>query len=436
MAPHSLHKLQGGNCYRPFSRRFSTTKNQCVVSFCHQNVAEKIMGKITICLADYYNRDDKTSLVYLITYIKRKKVTINTNVRVKRYLWDDQDKKIIGNSPQVKDDNLIIRACYSRLNDIFVRYRLMHKHKSLTKEIVEKEYATPSGSEDFYLFIEEIISKKKGLNADHTIQTYNTLLGKLKKFRPVMSFSDINCDMVNDFQKFIKEKKKVNPEDISNNPNTVSKTLRLLKVFVNEAIKRDLLKQSPFETIKIKRIEADREFLSSQELEKLLKTYKETILSDHYRNALRVFLFSCFTGLRISDAREVRLEDIQKDILVFKPAKTKNFQKTVRIPLTDPAKMFIRDAAINRLYGRIFQMESDQSINRKLKKIFDGVSINKHISFHCARHTFATIFLREGGKVQILQKLLGHYSISETMKYVHILPDDTEEQIKVFNKFI
>jgi integrase len=362
--------------------------------------------------------------------VKRKKVIINTNVRVKRELWDDHKKLIIGNSDQVKDDNLIIQACHGRLNDIFVRYRLMHRLKSLTKDILEKEYTNPSGSEDFYLFIEQIISKKKGLNSDHTIQTYYTLLGKLK-----MTFSDITCDMVNDFQKFIKEKKKINPEDVSNNPNTVSKTLRLLKVFINEAIKRDLIGQSPFETIKIKHIEADREFLSTQELEKLLKIYKETILPDHYRNALRVFLFGCFTGLRISDVREVRVEDIQKDILVFQPIKTQTTQKILRIPLTEPAKMLIWDAAPNRLYGRIFQMESDQSINRKLKKIVDGINMNKHISFHCARHTFATIFLREGGKVQILQKLLGHYSISETMKYVHILPDDTVEQIKVFNKF-
>lgn len=392
------------------------------------------MANIKICINDYYKRQNGEAFVYLVTYVKRKKVTINTFVKVKTDLWDPIAAKLKGNSKEVNDLNLIITNCRSRLNNIFVRYRLMYRE--LSAEILRQEYESPSGSEDFYLFIEQIISKKKGLNSDHTIQTYNTLLAKLKKFRPAMTFSDITCDMVNDFQKFIKEKKKVNPEDVSNNPNTVSKTLRLLKVFINEAIKRDLLEQSPFETIKIKHIEADREFLSSQELEKLLKTYKETILPDHYRNALRVFLFGCFTGLRISDVREVCVEDIQKDVLVFQPIKTQTIQKILRIPLTEPAKMLIRDAASNRLYGRIFQMESDQSINRKLKKIVDGINMNKHISFHCARHTFATIFLREGGKVQILQKLLGHYSISETMKYIHILPDDTEEQIKIFNKFI
>jgi integrase len=433
VAPPPPRKLKPGlslHQKRPGPQR---KRNQYSACICSQNVVKIFMASIKICINDYYKRQDGEAFVYLVTYVKRKRVIINTYVKVKIDLWDPAAAKLKGNGKEINDLNLIITNCRSRLNDIFVRYRLMHRE--LSAEILREEYESPSRSENFYSFIEEIISKKKGLNSPHTIQTYDTLLWKLKKFRPVMSFSDITCDMVNDFQKFIKAKKTSLPDAISNNPNTVSKTLRLLKVFINEAIKRDLIKQSPFETIKIKRIEADREFLSSQELEKLLKTYRETILPEHYRNALRVFLFSCFTGLRISDVREVRLEDIQKDILVFKPAKTDNFQKTMRIPLTEPAKIFIRDAAPNRLYGRIFQMESDQSINRKLKKIFDGISINKHISFHCARHTFATIFLREGGKVQILQKLLGHYSISETMKYVHILPDDTEEQIKIFNKF-
>jgi integrase/recombinase XerD len=393
------------------------------------------MAHIKVCINDYYKRRDCSSFVYLVTYVNNQKVTINTKVKVMISDWDPGEGIIKGSYKKIKDDNLIIRNCYARLNDVFVRYRLMNK--GLTKDILMKEYKTPSGSESFYHFIEDIISKKKGLNSEHTIHTYNTLLGKLKKFRPAMTFHDITCDMVNDFQKFLKAKKTTNePDAINNNPNTVSKTLKLLKVFINEAVRRKLLESSPFNSIKIKRVEADREFLLPDELKKLMETYKGTILPDLYRKTMRAFLFSCFTGLRISDVRALRMEDIQKDMLVITPVKTENIMKSLRIPLTKPARMLIKDAAPNRIYGHIFDMETNQSVNRKLKSILEGINIKKRISFHCGRHTFATIFLLEGGKVQVLQKLLGHYSITETMKYVHIIPDDMEEQVKVFNKYV
>ena len=98
--------------------------------------------------------------------------------------------------------------------------------------------------------------------------------------------------------------------------------------------------------------------------------------------------------------------------------------------------MLIKDAAPNRLYGHIFTMEADQTINKKIKDICGHAGINKKITFHCGRHTFATIFLQEGGSVEVLQQLLGHTDINETMKYVHILPNRIEEQMNVFNRYV
>jgi len=385
------------------------------------------MSRIKVCINEYYKRKDGEALVYLVTYLRRKKVTINTRVKVDPDRWDAVNAIVKGKGKEIDDINLMISNCRSRLNNIFVEYRL--RHRELSTEMLLKEYATQSDCSSFYSFFAEILNKKKGLNAENTIKTHETLLKKLKEFCPNLMFPDMTSDFVNDFQKWMKVEKK-------NNANTISKMLRILKIYINEAIRRKFMTDSPFNQVKIKRIEADREFLMPEELIILIDKYKGTILPDIYRETLRVFLFACFTGLRISDVREVRMQDIQKETLVFKPVKTSNINKTLRIPLTNPARMLIRDAAPNRVYGRIFKMDTDQSINRKLKDIFTGIGMNKHISFHCARHTFATIFLREGGKVQILQKLLGHYSISETMKYVHILPDDTEEQIKVFDRFL
>src|SRR5690606_23637544 len=82
------------------------------------------------------------------------------------------------------------------------------------------------------------------------------------------------------------------------------------------------------------------------------------------------------------------------------------------------------------LFERKFE---DQFINRELKKIATYLGIKKRITFHVARHTFATAFLRAGGKVENLQKLLGHSSLSQTMIYVHLVSLEANKDIHLMD---
>ena len=77
---------------------------------------------------------------------------------------------------------------------------------------------------------------------------------------------------------------------------------------------------------------------------------------------------------------------------------------------------------------------TDQFMNRELKKISRSLGIRKVVSFHASRHTFATCFLRAGGKVEMLQKLLGHSTINQTMEYVHILNQEANKEIMLLDK--
>lgn len=387
------------------------------------------MANITLYLNEDYKKDDGTRAAYLVTHIHGKKVRINTKVCVHPDFFDPAKKQLIGNSKDIKDARLIIEQCRSRMNEIFVNYRLMQK--DLTADIFRKEYENPTSFVDFYQFMDRLIAQKKGLNAENTIKTHNTLKEKLKKFKPELMFANIDEAFIAEFQKHMKMK-------LKNNANTIAKMFRIFKIYMNAAKKAGLINESPFKDYRIRQVEAEREFLDPEELTKLVDEYKKPkkIKSILERNTLRAFLFSCFTGLRVSDLKEIKMENIAKDTLVFIPVKTTNTtNKTLRIPLKKGAAALIKDAAPNRLYGRIFEFESEQKMNKRLKDICALMDIKKKISFHCGRHTFATIFLREGGKLHILQKLMGHYSIQETMKYVHILPDDTDEEMLLFDKY-
>lgn len=149
--------------------------------------------------------------------------------------------------------------------------------------------------------------------------------------------------------------------------------------------------------------------------------------NSNHREILKTFLFSCFTGLRFSDIENLQFDHIYDDMLIMKPQKTKFIDKTVKIPLCQPAKDLIDYSKKTR---KVFHVFSAQYVNRELKQIMDAVNIRKRITFHCARHTFATMYLRKTNDLAGLQKMLGHSNISETMVYAHALDDDIKINIK------
>jgi site-specific recombinase XerD len=142
---------------------------------------------------------------------------------------------------------------------------------------------------------------------------------------------------------------------------------------------------------------------------------------------LSIFLFSCFTGLRFSDVTKLKAENIIENFVVFTAEKTGKFQ---RVPINKTAQKFINPGPIfNEIY-------TNEYFNRELKNIAKICGIRKVLSFHVSRHTFATNFLVCGGRVEHLQKLLGHYKIEETMIYVHIVENLTNLQVFDMDKIL
>ena len=132
-------------------------------------------------------------------------------------------------------------------------------------------------------------------------------------------------------------------------------------------------------------------------------------------------MFSCFTGLRISDIQKLKQDDYFENYIIFIAQKTNKIQK---IPLNKTAQNFINTE------GTLFDDDfRDQTINDYLKDIARICGIKKRVTFHVGRHTFATQFLITGGKVEVLQKLMGHSKMETTMIYVHIVDTQKEDQI-------
>ncbi|HUW07853.1 MAG TPA: site-specific integrase [Williamwhitmania sp.] len=369
------------------------------------------MANVTVYIREDYTRKDGTNSLYAKFYIQRQSVKIPMDIYVKPEEWDKEKQRVRGNSKQSRDQNLIISKQVDAINNVFVRFRL--QQKTITKEEFFKEYTNPTIYVDFWDFMEREIKSRRGNISENTFRGQMSTVNKLRELVPNLQPKDITEDVINDMQKGLKK--------IKNGGNTIHKNMVTLKTYISKAIRKKLMEHNPFDVVKLHRHKAERLWLTEEELLNLIDKYNKEWLKPNLHKVLGYFLFSCFTGFRLSDVNAFCLENVVGEFIVLRPVKTKNVNSNiVTIPLTDPIRMLIKKVAPHRVRGSVFETYSDQKTNEYLKDIADMCGIDKALSFHSARHTFATYFLSKTNDVATLQRLLGHASIADTMIYVHI----------------
>ncbi len=362
-------------------------------------------------LRKYYHRKDGTYGVHFRIQLQGKKKWINTDVKIPAGNWSKTKHRVIG-LKNADDLNLVIENCRKKIDEIFIRYKLMNRE--LTRDLFTKEYENPGVYSDFNSYALKYIKDKKNIVAKNTILSMTAAVNKLIEFKPIIMFADLNEDLVNEFRKYLKRRFK-------NNANTISKNFTTFRAICRKAISDKIIETNPFAGMRLSKSQPDRVHLTRAELKILWE--KRRLLPENQQKVARFFLFSCFTGLRLSDMRRIRPEDIQDNCIHLRPLKTQNTtNELVTIPLTCYTTELLSELELKQ--GReIFRgMYVDQVINRHLKLIMATLEIKKKdLTFHSGRHTFASLFLEiNPGDVATLQKLLGHSSIQHTMVYVHI----------------
>lgn len=214
--------------------------------------------------------------------------------------------------------------------------------------------------------------------------------------------------------------------------NTIARHMKVIKRYINVARKKEIIIKDPFINYTIRSEETHRESLTEKELE-LLEQYRQHSESNEILNA---FLFSCYTGLRYSDIQKITKQDIysinRKKWMILKMHKT-NIE--VRIPVSTifDGKALLLSKAIPRSRGKLFLLESNQKTNRGIKCTLKKIGIRRNISFHCARHTFASLLIYRGVNITTVQKLLGHKSVKTTQIYSAVTDLTIEKEIKKSN---
>ena len=190
-----------------------------------------------------------------------------------------------------------------------------------------------------------------------------------------------------------------------------------LKTIVHQAIKDDLLTTDPTKSIDPPRmILPHKEFLTEEELKRLIQTpcSKEIVK--------RSFLFCCFTGLRISDVRELTWKKVifeeQGVHINYRQKKTKieNY-----VPLSENAISVLPPKDDKSDSDPVFLLPQETTIRKTLKEWMTNARIDKHITFHSSRHTCATLLLNSGVDIYTVKEILGHTDIGTTMKYTKVI---------------
>ncbi|MDF2433001.1 MAG: integrase/recombinase XerD [Mucilaginibacter sp.] len=200
--------------------------------------------------------------------------------------------------------------------------------------------------------------------------------------------------------------------------NTVWVRIKDIKTYINFAYENRIDVNLNYKKFAIAPEETNPTWLEENELNLLLDLYWNPDTAPNDRRNLRAFLFSCFTGLRISDLSRWNKDWIDGDEIVFVPTKrrwTKKEPKPLRIPIIPIAWEFINDLQADTL-----GIHSDQAYNRELKPLSGLAGFKKVLTSHVGRHTFATWLAIDGVPVLVISKLLGHKSTAPTMVYIHI----------------
>ena len=265
-----------------------------------------------------------------------------------------------------------------------------------------------------------------------TTQKYIMLFLKEKYRTSDIYLRSLNYKFLVDFEYFLR---KYSPDDFhtSMGNNTVMKHIERLRKLIKMAIRYDWLEKDPFISFKQKFHRVERGFLSEEEL-KRIEEKEFSIPRLQYVKDL--FVFGCYTGLAYIDVMKLSPENIQIGIdkqywLFTNREKTDN---PVRIPIL-PAAMDIlnryKDDMKALAQNRLFPNISNQKLNSYLKEIADLCQINKNLTFHLARHTFATtVTLTNGVPIESVSKMLGHTKISTTQIYAKVIEKKLGEDME------
>jgi site-specific recombinase XerD len=278
--------------------------------------------------------------------------------------------------------------------------------------------------------LKKLIGKE---NSYATYQKYNTAKNHFQAFLQKhyhvedVSIKAVDYQMIQQYGIYLKTEKGCSF-------NTATKFLQNLKTITSISIRSGWLVKDPFNGISLTLKEVDRPYLSFEELQRLIEFNS---VFDRLNRVRDFFVFSCYTGLAYIDVKKLKRAEIEGNDQMGFWIRTRR-QKTggrANIPLLDIPMSIIRNYCQLELLESedpILPILSNQKMNAYLKELADLCNIQKQLSYHVARHTFATtVTMMNGVPIETVSKMLGHKNIHSTQHYARIVDKKVGDDMKL-----
>lgn len=379
--------------------------------------------------------------VYMRITVDSKRTEISTKRDCEPAKWNSSAGRAKGTKEDIKTLNAYLDSLQTKV--LNVQQQLMTESKVVSGEMIKnKIFGTEAKAHTLIAIIDQHNSGIQQLiGKGYTKSTwtkYNTTKKHILDFLqfkyhiPDLTIKELKYEFINDFEFFLKAEKNI---DV----NTNAKYIKNLKKIIRECVIKGWLDKDPFLGYKVKHKDVEIPHLSAHEL-KLLE--KKSFTIDRLSTVKDIFIFSCYTGMAYIDSSMLTPDNI---IIGMDGKKwlVKNRQKTdiaSRIPLLPSALAIIekyKDHPKVCNTGKLLPMLSNQKVNAYLKEIADVCGIKKEITFHVARHTFATtVTLSNGVPIESVSKMLGHKKLQTTQLYAKVLDCKVSEDMKALNERI
>ena len=330
------------------------------------------------------NKQGECAVMCRLT-IRGERENFSTRVYTSPEIWDSKSGRIMGRSSKIMEQNKVLNDLQVTLSRHY--YDIEQRNGYVTAEMVKNAYmGVTAKAESLIPIYKEFLEETKSLvgiqKSQKTYDKYDRCFRRVVEFMKSkykisdIPLRDLKPMFLVDFEVFLATKKNCAP-------NTIYKFLQLLRMPIIKAQKMGII-------------------------------FKD------------LFIFACYTGLAYSDLAALKPENIQKMFdgkmwIVTHRQKTKT---NVNVPLLGPAQRILDKYAGTLPEGQVLPVISNQKCNSYLKEIADICEIEQKLTFHLARHTFATTMtLGKGVPIESVSKMLGHTNIATTQIYARITND-------------
>lgn len=346
----------------------------------------------------------KKGLVQIEILFERRRKYISTGVKVFPENW--KEKTMVTGRLDSIELNEKINSILNNINT-YINECIKGKHE-FSFDALDKFLDVSSGSDSFLDFVEKRIYERK--MRDSTRKQHLVMFRKLQDFGVISLFSDLTVKNIKLFDDYVRK-------TISNQSSIYSVHKRL-KVYVKEALMYEFVEKNPYDNFQVARGESvTRKYLTTDELNKIRQAIIPNASIDGVRDC---FVFCCFTGLAFSDLNKFDFErdTIEKDGKFIIQDTRQKTDAPYNITLLSPAMEILKK------YGYHLPKMTNQQYNMRLKLVSQYAGINKGLTSHMARHTFATWALSNGIRIEVVSKMLAHTDIKTTQVYAKILQED------------